>query len=81
MKLKLNGSEGDLTSASSVSLARLVRVYNSGGSDLLLTQKNSSGTTIGTVTVKTKEVVFIKKEGLDTLEGGAALKVVNINFA
>ena len=79
--LRLLGSQSNLTSASNVGLAKLVRVYNSGGSDLVLTQKNAGGTTLATVTVKTKEVEYIAKASTDTLEGGAALLVVSIAFA
>ena len=78
--LKLLGSEGNLTSANALSLAKLVRVYNSGASDLLVTQKAAGGTTLATVTVKTKDTVFIRKSATDTLEGGAALKVVSVAF-
>ena len=79
--LRLLGSEGNLTSATNLSLAKVVRVYNSGASDLVVTQKASGGSTLATVTVKTKDVVFIVKAADDTLEGGAALKVVSIAFA
>ena len=79
--LRLTGSEGDLTSANALTLAKLVRVYNSGNSDLLVTQKAAGGSTLATVTVKSKDIVFIAKAGTDTLEGGAALKAVSIAFA
>ena len=79
--LRLLGSEGDLTSANALTLAKLVRVYNSGNSDLLVTQKAAGGSTLATVTVKSKDIVFIAKAGTDTLEGGAALKAVSIAFA
>ena len=36
---------------------------------------------LGTVTVKTKDIVFIRKSATDTLEGGAALKVVSVAFS
>ena len=78
--LKLLGSEGNLTSANALSLAKLVRVYNSGASDLVVTHKSAGGSTLGTVTVKTKDIVFIRKSGTDTLEGGAALKAVSVAF-
>ena len=81
MILKLRGSEGDLTSASNVGSAQLVRVYNSGGTALLLTQKAAGGATLGTVTIKGYECEFIKKASTDTLEGGAALKAVAVAFA
>ena len=79
--LRLLGSESDLTSATNLGFAKLVRVYNSGASDLVVTQKAAGGYTLATVSVKTKDIVFIAKAGDDTLEGGAALKVVSIAFA
>ena len=79
--LRLLGSEGDLTSANALTLAKLVRVYNSGNSDLVVTQKAAGGSTLATVTVKSKDIVFIAKAGTDTLEGGAALKAVSVAFA
>ena len=79
--VSLNASETNLTSASNVAFAKLVRVYNSGGSDLLITQKNAGGNTLATVTLKTKDVMFIRKDARDTLQGGAALKVVSIDFS
>ena len=41
MLIKLQGSETTLTSATSVGNASLVRVYNSGGTALLVTQKDA----------------------------------------
>ena len=79
--VSLNASESNLTSASNVAFAKCVRVYNSGASDLLITQKNAGGTTLATVTLKTKDVMFIRKDARDTLQGGAALKVVSIDFS
>ena len=79
--LRLLGSEGNLTSATNLATAKLVRVYNSGASDLVVTHKNGGCTSLATLTVMTKDTVFIAKAGLDTLEGGAALKVVSVAFA
>tara|TARA_Y100000114_G_scaffold87056_1_gene80502 strand:- start:4904 stop:5149 length:246 start_codon:yes stop_codon:yes gene_type:complete len=80
MLIKLQGSETDLTSATSVGNASLVRVYNSGGSALLVTEKNGAAT-VGTVTLAGGAVEYINKVPAHTLEGGAALKVVHVGFA
>ena len=81
MILKLRGSEGDLTSASNVGSANLVRVYNSSNAAVVLTQKAAGGATLGTVSIKSYDCEFIKKASTDTLEGGAALKAVAVAFA
>jgi len=77
MKIRLMGSQGDLTSASNVDFATCVRVYNSGASDLVLTEKDGS-TVVGTCTIKTKTAEVIVKDPAHTLEGGAALLAVKI---
>lgn len=76
--LKLLGSETDLTSATTVNDAVLVRLYNTDTSGVLVTLKDSEGTTKGTMTVPAGSVNFIQKEHTDTLEGGAAVLAVSI---
>jgi len=77
MKIKLLGSQGNLTTATSLEYATLVRVYNSGDADLLLTQKEGA-TIIGTMTIPSKGIELIRKMPSETLEGGALLLVVSI---
>jgi len=77
MKIKLLGSQGDLTTATSLNNATLVRVYNSTAADMVLTQKTGS-TVIGTMTIPSKAIELVSKMPADTLEGGAGLKVVSI---
>lgn len=79
MKIKLQGSQSDLTTASTVGRAGLVRVYNATAGDLLLTQKDGSDV-IGTMTVKAKDIEFVSKLPAQTLEGGAGLKVVSVAY-
>ena len=78
--LKLLGSEGNLASASNVGLAKLVRVLNNSGSVQAITQKNSGGTTLATVTLAGNEVAFIRKASTDTLTGAATSLAVSIAF-
>ena len=77
MKIKLLGSQGDLTSATTLNNATLVIVYNSTAADMTLTQKLGS-TVLGTMTVPSKGIELVSKMPADTLEGGAGLKVVSI---
>ena len=76
--VKILGTETDLTSATNVSNAKLVRVYNSGAA-ALVTLKDGS-TVVGTVTVKQYECLNLQKAPAQTLEGGAAFKAVKIAF-
>lgn len=75
MKIKLQGSQGNLATATNMGFATLVRVYNSGAGDLVLTQKEGAAV-IGTITIPSKGIELIKKMPSETLEGGAALLAV-----
>ena len=79
--LRLLGSEGNLASASNVGRAKLVRVLNNKTSVQVITQKNSGGTTIATVTMAAGEIAFIAKAPDDTLTGAATSLAVNVAFA
>ena len=80
MIVKLLGSETDLTAATNVGLATVVRVLNT-GSAATVTRKDSGGATIGTITIAANEIVYLEKEASDTLEGGVAFKVVKVAYA
>ena len=80
MLIKVLASETDLTSATNVGTATVVRVLNT-GSAAVVTRKDSSGTTIGTVTLAAGEVAYFEKDPTDTLEGGAAFKAVKIAYS
>lgn len=80
MLIKVLGSQIDLTSATNVDTATVVRVLNT-GSAALVTRKDSGGTTIGTVTLAANEIAYLEKEPTDTLEGGVAFKVVKIAYS
>ena len=83
MVIKLLAAEADLSSASNVGNATLVRLYNGHSAALVVTRKNSGGTTIGSMTVLNGTVVVMEKNPTDTLTasaGGASVKVVKIAF-
>ncbi len=77
----LLGSEVNLSSASNVGFAKLVRVLNNKTSVQVITQKNSGGTTIATVTMAAGEVVHIQKAPSDTLTGAATSLAVSVAFS
>ena len=83
-KIKVMASEGDLTSASNVNNATVVRLYNTHSADLLITRKTDAPATVGTLTVKTGTVEVIEKDPTDTLEAasnGNLVKVVSIAYS
>ena len=57
--IKLLGSEGNLSSASNVGFAKVVRVLNNKTSVQAITWKNAGGTTLGTVTLAAGEEGFL----------------------
>ena len=59
MLIKVLAAEGDLSSASNVNTATVVRLFNNHSAALVITRKDSGGTTIGSLTVNTKESVYL----------------------
>ena len=83
MVFKVLAAEADLTSASNVSRAGLVRLYNGHSAALVVTRKNSGGTTIGSMTVLNGAVEVFEKVATDTLSvasNGSSVKVTSIAF-
>lgn len=78
--VKLLAVEGDLTAASNVDTASVVRVHNTSAGALLMTQKNAAAVTLASMTLTAGEVVYVEKSTTDTLEGGATLKVVSVAY-
>jgi len=79
--MKILGGETNLNAPISVGSARVVRVFNSDSSNLLVTRKTSGGTTVGTFLVPAGKVVYCEKDYTDTLEGGENLKVTRVAFS
>ena len=83
MVIKVLAAEGDLSSASNVGLATLVRVYNGHSAVSVITRKDSGGNTLGSATVVNGTVEVFEKEPTDTLEasaGGSSVKVTKIAY-
>ena len=79
--LKLLGSEGNLSSASNVRFAKVVRVLNNKTSVQVITKKNAGGTTLATVTLAAAEVAYIEKAPSDTLTGAATSLAVSVAYS
>ena len=83
MVFKVLAAEADLTAASNVTNATLVRVYNGHSAVSVITRKDSGGNVIGSATVLNGAVEVFEKNATDTLTasaGGASVKVVKIAF-
>ena len=83
MLIKVLAAEGDLTSASNVDSASVVRLYNGHSAAIVITRKDSGGTTIGSFTLGTLQSIVIEKDYSDTLtaaSNGASVKVVKVAF-
>ena len=83
MLIKVLAAEGDLTSASNVDSASVVRLYNGHSAALVITRKNSGGTTIGSFTLGAAQSIVIEKDYTDTLtaaSNGASVKAVKVAF-
>ena len=83
MLIKVLAAEGDLSSASNVDSASVVRLYNGHSAALVITRKDSGGTTIGSFTLGTLQSIVIEKDFTDTLtaaSNGGRVKVVKVAF-
>lgn len=84
MLIKVLAAEGNLSSPSNVGTATVVRLYNNHSAALLITRKNSGGDTLGSLTVNTKDTVYLEKASTDTLtaaSNGASVLVAKIAYA
>ena len=84
MLIKVLAAEGNLGSPSNVGTATVVRLYNNHSAALLITRKNSGGDTLGSLTVNTKDTVYLEKASTDTLtaaSNGASVLVAKIAYA
>jgi len=83
MLIKVLAAEGNLSSASNVDSASVVRLYNGHSAAIVITRKDSGGTTIGSFTLGTLQSIVIEKDFTDTLtaaSNGASVKVVKVAF-
>jgi len=79
--LRLQAPEINLSSASNVSFAKLVRVHNNKTSVQIITHTDKDGQVLGTVTLAGNEIAYIQKAPEDKLLGVATSLAVSIAFA
>ena len=83
MRLKVLAAEGNLSSASNVGTATVVRLFNNHSAAILITRKTAAGATVGSCTVNTKETILLSKDPTDTLtaaSNGASVLVAQIAY-
>ena len=79
--MKILSAETNLASATNVSNAPVVRLFNSGASNILVTQKDYQGANEGTFMVMSGDVVYCEKYFTDTLEGSADVKATKVAYS
>lgn len=78
--IKLLGSQTDLTAATTVGEATVVRVLATAAGTI--TQKAAAGgATLGTIQMLANTEIVLAKAPANTLEGGATFKVVKIAYS
>jgi len=83
MLIKLLAVEGDLSSPSNVNNAKVVRIFNNHSSNVVITQKNVGGDTIGSFAADNGKIFFLEKAPTDTLTAGSnggSVKVVKVAY-
>ena len=80
MIVKVLAAETDLTSATNVGLATVVRLVNNQSAIDVVTRKTSTGTTIGSFTLTANSVTFVEKDATDTLEGGGSILAAKVSY-
>ena len=79
--MKILSTEINLGSASNVSNASVIRLFNSGDSNILVTRKDYAGTVVGSFMVPAGQVIYAEKYFTDTLEGGADVKATKTAYS
>ena len=79
--MKILSTETNLGSATNVSNAPVVRLFNSGSSNILVTRKDYNAVVVGSFMVPSGEVVYTEKYFTDTLEGSADIKATKTAYS
>ena len=79
--MKILSLQATLASATNVDNAPVVRLFNSGTSNILLTRKDYAGTVLGSFMVPAGEVIYAEKYFTDTLEGSADVKATKTAYS
>ena len=79
--MKILAAETNLGSATNVSNAPVVRLFNSGDDNILVTRKDYNAVVVGSFMVPSGEVVYAEKYFTDTLEGSADVKATKTAYS
>ena len=79
--MKILSAETNLGSATNVSNAPVVRLFNSGTDNILVTRKDYNAVVVGSFMVPSGEVVYVEKYFTDTLEGSADVKATKTAYS
>tara|TARA_B100000287_G_scaffold393548_1_gene406870 strand:- start:44 stop:1255 length:1212 start_codon:yes stop_codon:yes gene_type:complete len=79
--MKILSAETNLGSATNVSNAPVVRLFNSGDDNILVTRKDYLGAVVGSFMVPASDVVYTEKYFTDTLEGSADVKATKVAYS
>ena len=80
MIVKVLAAQTDLTSATNVNLATVVRLVNNSNNITVVTRKTSGGATIGSFSLIANSVTFAEKDATDTFEGGATILAAKVAY-
>ena len=80
MLIKVLAEETDLTSATTVGSATVVRLLNNQAVIDQVIRKDSDSNIIGSFTLAANEVAYVEKVASDTLEGGSNIKAAKVAF-
>ena len=79
--MKILSAETNLGSATNVSNAPVVRLFNSGTDNILVTRKDYNAVVVGSFMVPAGEVIYAEKYFTDTLEGSADVKATKTAYS
>tara|TARA_Y100000768_G_scaffold383284_1_gene365138 strand:+ start:42 stop:1649 length:1608 start_codon:yes stop_codon:yes gene_type:complete len=79
--MKVLAAETNLGSATNISNAPVVRLFNSGTDNILVTRKDYNAVVVGSFIVPAGQVVYCEKYFTDTLEGSADVKATKVAYS
>ena len=79
--MKILSTETNLGSATNISNAPVVRLFNSGTDNILVTRKDYNAVVVGSFIVPAGQVVYCEKYFTDTLEGSTDVKATKVAYS
>ena len=79
--MKILSAETNIGTATTVSSATVVRVYNSDSSAGIVTRTDNSNTTIGNLTVPSGEVLYLQKKSTDKLIAPSTVLASKVGYS